>query len=45
MAEAIERKNGGGDTVSWLAMQASYDLKTLPTRAEIEQRVRHHAAA
>ncbi|MCL2829507.1 MAG: HigA family addiction module antitoxin [Betaproteobacteria bacterium] len=29
----------GGDAASWLAMQASYDLKTLPTRAEIERRV------
>jgi hypothetical protein len=24
---------GGGDAASWLAMQADYDLKTLPTRA------------
>ena len=31
----------GGDAASWLALQADYDLKTLPTRAEIEQRVRH----
>lgn len=29
----------GGDAGSWLAMQADYDLKTLPSRAEIEQRV------
>jgi addiction module HigA family antidote len=29
----------GGDAASWLAMQASHDLKTLPTRAEIERRV------
>ena len=29
----------GGDAASWLALQASYDLKTLPTREEIEQRV------
>jgi antitoxin HigA-1 len=29
----------GGDAASWLALQASYDLKTLPTRGEIEQRV------
>lgn len=29
----------GSDAASWLAMQASYDLKTLPTRAEIERRV------
>jgi addiction module HigA family antidote len=29
----------GGDAASWLALQASYDLKTLPTRAEIERYV------
>ena len=29
----------GGDAASWLALQASYDLKTLPTRDEIEHRV------
>jgi addiction module HigA family antidote len=29
----------GGDAASWLAMQASFDLKTLPTRAEIARRV------
>jgi antitoxin HigA-1 len=29
----------GGDAASWLAMQADYDLKTLPTREEIERRV------
>ncbi len=29
----------GGDAASWLALQASYDLKTLSTRDEIEQRV------
>lgn len=29
----------GGDATSWLALQASYDLKTLPTRDEIERRV------
>lgn len=29
----------GGDAASWLAMQASFDLKTLPTRDEIKQRV------
>lgn len=29
----------GGDAASWLALQASYDLKTLPTRNEIERRV------
>lgn len=30
----------GGDAASWLAMQALYDLKTLPTRREIERQVR-----
>jgi addiction module HigA family antidote len=30
----------GGDAASWLAMQASYDLKTLPTRGEIETQIR-----
>jgi len=29
----------GGDAASWLALEASYDLKTLPTRDEIERRV------
>jgi addiction module HigA family antidote len=29
----------GGDAASWLAIQASYDLKTLPTRDEIVRRV------
>ena len=37
----------GGDAGSWLALQASYDLKTLPTRKEIERHVssRKHVAA
>jgi addiction module HigA family antidote len=30
----------GGDAASWLALQADFDLKTLPTRAEIALRVR-----
>jgi antitoxin HigA-1 len=30
----------GGDAASWLVMQANYDLKTLPTRQEIERQVR-----
>ena len=30
----------GGDAASWLALQSNYDLKTLPTRAEIERYVR-----
>ena len=29
----------GGDAASWLSLQASYDLKTLPTRDEILQGV------
>jgi antitoxin HigA-1 len=29
----------GGDAASWLALQANYDLKTLPTRLEIERQV------
>ena len=33
----------GGDAQSWLALQATYDLKTLPTRAEIEQRVQPYS--
>ena len=29
----------GGDAVSWLVMQANYDLKTLSTLNDIEQQV------
>ena len=29
----------GGDVGSWLALQAQYDLKALPTRAEIARQV------
>ena len=29
----------GGDAASWLALQAQYDLKTLPTRSAIERQV------
>ena len=29
----------GGDAASWLAMQAKYDLKTLPTLQSIERQV------
>lgn len=35
----------GGDAASWLALQAEYDLKTLPTRREIERRVQPRQAA
>ena len=30
----------GGDAASWLARQADYDLKTLPTRKAIDKKVR-----
>ena len=30
----------GGDAASWLVLQANYDLKTLPTRKDIERQVR-----
>jgi addiction module HigA family antidote len=29
----------GGDAASWLVLQAHYDLKTLPTRKDIERKV------
>lgn len=32
-------KHFGGDAASWLAMQADYDLKTLPTLSDIERTV------
>lgn len=35
----------GGDAGSWLALQASYDLKTLPTLEEIAQQVHPMALA
>ncbi len=35
----------GGDAASWLALQATYDLKTLPTREEIRKRVEPRRAA
>ena len=35
----------GGDAASWLALQAAYDLKTLPTREEIRKRVEPRKAA
>ncbi|HEL3781756.1 HigA family addiction module antitoxin [Stenotrophomonas forensis] len=34
----------GGDAASWLALQATYDLKTLTTLDEIERRVQPRAA-
>lgn len=34
----------GGDAVSWLNLQATWDLKTLPTRAEIMRRVEPRTA-
>jgi addiction module HigA family antidote len=33
----------GGDAVSWLNLQATYDLKTLPNREEIKRRVEPRA--
>lgn len=30
-------KHFGGDAASWLMLQATYDLKTLPTRDDIER--------
>ena len=35
----------GGDAVSWLNLQAIYDLKTLPTQAEIMRKVEPRAIA
>lgn len=32
-------KHFGGDAASWLMLQANYELKTLPTRNEIERKV------
>jgi addiction module HigA family antidote len=29
----------GGDAASWMAMQANYDLKTLPTMGDIQRQV------
>lgn len=34
----------GGDAVSWLNLQATYDLKTLPTRKEIARQIEPRAA-
>lgn len=38
-AAARLAKYFGGDAASWLVLQASYDLKTLPTLADIERQV------
>ncbi|NHF68388.1 HigA family addiction module antitoxin [Xanthomonas hortorum] len=35
----------GGDAASWLALQATYDLKTLPNSSEIERNVQRRVAA
>ena len=35
----------GGDAISWLALQAMYDAKTLPTRDEIASKVQPRTAA
>lgn len=34
----------GGDAASWMALQADYDLKTLPARDEIAREVRPMSA-
>lgn len=34
----------GGDAISWLALQAMYDVKTLPTRDEIISNVQPRTA-
>ena len=34
----------GGDALSWLSLQAMYDLKTLPSRTEINQKVQPRVA-
>ena len=34
----------GGDAASWLALQAAYELKTLPTRTDIQRQVEPRAA-
>lgn len=34
----------GGDAMSWLNLQATFDLKTLPTRTEIRRRITPRAA-
>jgi addiction module HigA family antidote len=34
----------GGDAISWLTLQAIYDLKTLPARDEIKKTVRQRSS-
>ncbi len=45
-ADTVERlaRYFGGDAASWMALQTDYDLKTLPTRAEIRKQVQRRAA-
>ena len=40
-ADTAERlaRHFGGDAASWLALQADFDLKTLPTRKDIVRQV------
>ena len=40
-ADTAERlaRHFGGDATSWLALQAEFDLKTLPTRVDIKRQV------
>ena len=35
----------GGDAASWLALQAAYELKTLPNRADIAREVRRRGSS
>ena len=35
----------GGDAASWLALQADYDLRTLPSRKDIERKITPREAA
>lgn len=46
-ADTAERlaRYSGGDAASWLALQADYDLKTLPSRAEIVGKVTPRSAS
>ena len=46
-ADSAERlaRHFGGDAASWLALQADYDLRTLPTRKDIERKITPREAA